>query len=102
MDRQSLKGGGPLREVVAYGGLTVYNIMQMLTFFTITLPLQGSALTPSSGPWRLTFAPKGLENLSFFIEILRWAPMISQAQSTRAPFNILFLLEQRLALCATQ
>ena len=100
MDRQSLKGGGPLREVVAYGGSTVYNIMQMLTFFTITLPLQGSALTPPSGPWRLTFAPKGLENLFFFHR----DPWLGTHDLTGSEYSgsLQFLLEQRLALCATQ
>ena len=43
---------------------------------------QGCALAELSGPWRLTFVLGRLENLSFFIEIIRRAHWISQVQST--------------------
>ena len=35
---------------------------------------QGCALAEPGGPWRLTFVPGRLENLIFFIQIIRWAP----------------------------
>ena len=35
---------------------------------------QGCALAEPSGPWCLTFALGQLENLSFFIQIIFWAP----------------------------
>ena len=44
--------------------------------------LQGCTLAALSGPWRLTFALRWLENLHFFIQIICWAPWISQGQST--------------------
>ena len=47
--------------------------------------LQGCALAEPGGPWRLTFVLGRLENLSFFIEIICWAPWISQVQSTGLP-----------------
>ena len=46
---------------------------------------QGCALAEPSGPWRLTFALGGLENLTFFIQIICWAPWISQFQSSGLP-----------------
>ena len=45
-------------------------------------PFQGCVLAEPSGPLYLTFAPRRLENLTFFIEIIYWAPWISQVQST--------------------
>ena len=47
--------------------------------------LQGCALAEPGGPWRLTFVLGRLENLSFFLEIICWAPWISQVQSTGLP-----------------
>ena len=49
--------------------------------------LQGCALGEPGGPRRLTLVLDGqLENLvSFFIEIIFWAPWISQVQSTGLP-----------------
>ena len=35
---------------------------------------QGYALAEPSGPWRLTFDLGRQENLSFFIQIICWAP----------------------------
>ena len=35
---------------------------------------QGCALAEPGGPWQLTFALWGLENLRFFIQIICWAP----------------------------
>ena len=46
---------------------------------------QGCALAEPSGPWRLTFALGRLENLTFFIQIICWAPWISQFQSSGLP-----------------
>ena len=46
---------------------------------------QGCALAEPSGPWCLTFVLGGLENLSFFIEIISWENWISQVQSTGLP-----------------
>ena len=46
---------------------------------------QGCALAEPGGPWRLTFVLGRLENFSFFIEIICWAPWISQVQSTGLP-----------------
>ena len=43
---------------------------------------QGCTLAVLSGPWHLTFALRWLENLPFFIQIICWAPWISQGQST--------------------
>ena len=37
---------------------------------------QGSALAEPGGSWHLTFVLRRLENLSFFIEIICWAPWI--------------------------
>ena len=39
----------------------------------------------SSGPWYLSFFLGQIGNLSFFIEIICWAPWISQVQSTGLP-----------------
>ena len=36
------------------------------------------------GPWLLIFAPGWLENLSFFMQIICWAPWILQFQSIQA------------------
>ena len=47
--------------------------------------IQGCALAELSGPWHLTFVLGQLENLSFFIEIIRRADWISQVQSTGLP-----------------
>ena len=44
--------------------------------------LQGCTLAVLSGPWCLTFALRWLENLHFFVQIICWAPWISQGQST--------------------
>ena len=43
--------------------------------------VQGSALEL----WRYTFAPGQLENLTLFIEIIYWAPWISQVENTGLP-----------------
>ena len=40
----------------------------------VTLGIQGCALAEPGGPWRLTFALGRVENLSFFIQIICWAP----------------------------
>ena len=42
------------------------------------------------GPWRLTFVLGRLENLSFFIEIICWAHLISQVPEYWAAFNFLW------------
>ena len=36
--------------------------------------MQGCVLAEPGGPWRLTFALGRVENLSFFIQIICWAP----------------------------
>ena len=46
---------------------------------------QDCALAEPGGPWRLIVILRGLENLSFFIEIICWAHWISQVQSTGLP-----------------
>ena len=46
---------------------------------------QGCALAEPGGIGRLIFALGWLENLSFFIQIICWAPKISQVQSTGLP-----------------
>ena len=46
-------------------------------------------------PLHLTFALRSLGSLSFSLEILCWAPWISQVQSTGLPFNF----SQSTALC---
>ena len=48
-------------------------------------------------PWHLTFVLGGLENLSFFIEIICWAHWISQVQSTGLPS--IFLRAQPCCTC---
>ena len=48
--------------------------------------LQGYALAKPSGPWHLTFALGQLENLSFFIQILCWAPNFTGSKHW-VPFN---------------
>ena len=45
----------------------------------------GRAEPERGGPWRLTFAPGRLENLRFFIQIIRWANHMLQVQSTVLP-----------------
>ena len=47
--------------------------------------IQGCALAELSDQWHLTFVLGQLENLSFFIEIIRRADWISQVQSTGLP-----------------
>ena len=59
---------------------------------------QGCALAEPSGPWRLTFAPGRLENLTFFIQIICWAPEILQVQSLG---SLQFSLEHSLVFFAT-
>ena len=54
--------------------------------------LNGSALAEPSGPWHLTFALGRPENLRRFIQIIRWAPRISQVESTDLP--LIFLRAQ--------
>ena len=46
---------------------------------------QGCTQAVPGGLWRLTFALGQLENLTFFIQIICWAPWISQVQSTGLP-----------------
>ena len=46
---------------------------------------QGCALAEPGGPWRLTFAYGRLDYLRFFMQIICWAPYISQFQSTGLP-----------------
>ena len=53
--------------------------------FTLHPALQGCAVAEPGGPWRLTFVLGGLENLSFFIEIICWEHWISQVQSAGLP-----------------
>ena len=62
--------------------------------------LQGCTLAALSGPWRLTFALRWLENLHFFIQIICWAPWISQGQSvsldavkSNMPYTFFFFLK---------
>ena len=50
---------------------------------------QGCALEEPDGPWRPTFALDRLENLTFFIQILYWAPWILQVPSTGLPSSFL-------------
>ena len=52
-------------------------------------------LAEPSDLWCLTFALRWLENLSFFIQVICWAPQISQVQSI-GPFQ--FFLEHSLTL----
>ena len=47
--------------------------------------MQGCALALPGGPWHFSFARGQLENLSFFIETMRRAPRVSQAQSSGLP-----------------
>ena len=47
--------------------------------------MQGYALALPGGPWHFSFARGQLENLSFFIETMCWAPRVSQAQSSGLP-----------------
>ena len=49
------------------------------------LRTQGCALAEPRGPWGLTFALGRLGNLSFLIQIICWAPLILQFQSTGLP-----------------
>ena len=46
---------------------------------------QGCALAERGGLWRLTSSLGQLGNLSFFIQIICWAPQILQFQSTGLP-----------------
>ena len=46
---------------------------------------QGCALAEPSGPWHPTVALGWQDNLSFFIQIMCWAPYILQVQSTGLP-----------------
>ena len=62
--------------------------------------LQGCTIAALSGPWRLTFALRWLENLHFFIQIICWAPWISQGQSvsldavkSNMPYTFFFFLK---------
>ena len=62
--------------------------------------LQGCTLAALSGPWRLTFALRWLENLHFFIQIICWVPWISQGQSvsldavkSNMPYTFFFFLK---------
>ena len=62
--------------------------------------LQGCTLAVLSGPWRLTFALRWLENLHFFIQIICWVPWISQGQSvsldavkSNMPYTFFFFLK---------
>ena len=43
-------------------------------FSILRTDIQGCALAEPGGPWRLTFALGRLENLTFFIQIICWAP----------------------------
>ena len=43
-------------------------------FSILRTDIQGCALAEPGGPWRLTFALGWLENLTFFIQIICWAP----------------------------
>ena len=54
---------------------------------------QGCALVEPSGPWCLTFVLGRLENLSFFIEIICWAPGFHKF---RALGSLQFFLEHSL------
>ena len=56
-----------------------------LLFGLILLLTQGRALAEPGGLWCLTFALGCLGNLSVFIQIICWAPSISQVQSTGHP-----------------
>ena len=49
------------------------------------------------GPWYLSFALGPLENLSWFIQIIHWAPLILQVQSTGLP-SIFFRTEPWLSI----
>ena len=47
--------------------------------------MQGCALAERGGPWCLAFALGRLENLNFFIQIICWAPWISQVHNSGLP-----------------
>ena len=47
--------------------------------------MQGCALAEPGGPWYLTFALGRLKNLNFFIQIICWAPYISQLHNSGLP-----------------
>ena len=51
--------------------------------------MQRYALALPGGPWHFIFAHGQLENLSFFLETMCWAPRISQAKSSGLPFVFL-------------
>ena len=54
--------------------------------------IQGCALAEPGGPWHPTFALRWLENLKFFIQIICWAPKVSEVKSTGLP--LIFLRAQ--------
>ena len=64
-----------------------------ITGYRIDYSNQGWALAEPGGPRCQTIALGLLENLTFFIQVICWAPLISQVQSSGLP---LFSLEHSL------
>ena len=63
----------------AYSSLSSLVVIPLIIILiTVSLyyktDIQGCALAEPGGPWRLTFALGRLENLTFFIQIICWAP----------------------------
>ena len=63
--------------------------LQSKSLRTIFYFYQGCALAEPGGPWRLTFSLRQQEHLSFFIQIICWAPWILQFQDTGLPSILL-------------
>ena len=55
--------------------------------------MKGCSLVAPGDHWCLTFALGQTENLTFFIQIIYWAPQILQVQSNGLP-SIIFLTAQ--------
>ena len=63
--------------------------------------MQGCALAEPGGPLHRTCALGRLENLSFFIQIICWAPQILQDQEHWAPYNNYFPYSTTLRCSST-
>ena len=87
----------PCKAVLAAPRWSLHGALLLCESFSL-LPLlwgedlQGCTLAEPSDPWCLTFALGWLENLTFFIQIICWAPKI-----LRASFH--FLYSTALTLC---
>ena len=83
-------------RVFVYEYLTLINIScSFKVFWTSILVEQGRALAEPGGPRCLTFVLGWLENLTFFIEITRWAHWISQVQSTGLPSSKIGIIQTK-------